>query len=116
VIESNLDEERARDAKVNEIGRVDGIPQYLDQLKHEFQKKRRPIHAHIAIDENTLVNSFSMVLLLRIFGVKVELVAATLSETTKSHYLSRWLNEDPCYLFSCMNRQDAGWCNIWQRT
>jgi hypothetical protein len=102
--------------KVNEVGEVDGIPQYLHQYQHVFRQMPCPIYPHIAIDENTLINSFSLVLLLRVFGVEFELVGSTSSITAKSFYLRRFLTEDPCYLFSRMNHNDAGWCNVWQKT
>jgi len=113
---SPKDEPTADAIDVNEIAKVNGKAVYIWEYKHFFRKRKILLHKEIAIDESTLIQHYAFVLLLMIFGVKVTTKTTHQDNKRARAYVQRLLREDPCYIYSCLNRNDAGWQDIWLST
>ncbi len=94
----------------------DGKSISLSEYKHSFQRLNYQLNRYITVDETTLISDYSFILLMQVFGFRFSLTSAGSEPVHSSVYLSRLINEDPSYVFSCLNKSDAGWCNIWTAT
>ncbi len=89
----------------------------ISNYKHSFKTISRCIYRNIIVDEEGLVSDYSFILLMRIFGFRFSLRCLSGENLVlDSSYLSRLMNEDPAYIFSCLNKSDAGWCHVWSAT
>jgi hypothetical protein len=104
------------DSRIDEIAKINGAPRYLHDYVHEFQRTSYPIHSDIIVDEETFINHFGFIQLMRIFGIKIDINLNGGTSYHSSIYMKRLMNEDPCYVFACMTRNDAGWCDVWRKT
>ena len=89
----------------------------LSEFKHKFKSLGSSINRNILINEEGLMSDYSFILLMKILGFKFNFTRLPNEKPVNtSIYFSRFLNEDAAYIFSCLNKNDAGWCHVWSAT
>jgi hypothetical protein len=102
--------------EVNMVKQRNGEWIHLSHFMHNFKSSQFMTYNRILVDEQTLIDMHGFILLLRIFGIDVSVNGISLDPVDQSKYLNKMMHEDPCHVFTCMNRNDAGWANVWEKT